>query len=742
MKIKEINLIEFGGLKDCRIALSDGLNVLEGDNEAGKSTILLFIKFMLYGLGRKNQEDYERAVSRSGHCARGTMTLTVSGEDYRIERDFAEGMRSGSERIHVLRLSDGEELSLAGQPGEHFLGVVREVFESSCYVGQMKLTGVSDKKGSDAIRNLLSSADETTDVTRVVDKLDKIRVTYRKKTGKGGRLYELSGALADQRVRYDRAVENHRRILVEQERFDRFEAQNAENEAAIERVNAVLRGIAKIGLLRRFERLRLTEADWTRLLEARQNAKEKFLKTDYIPTASDVATLRHLADRADEAETAYRAAVAALEARTHTATDDQKARHAEQLAARGGYAALERRVGSLRTRTKLFACLCAIGVIAGAAALLLFPIAAVAGGAIAALFGVLLAVNASAGKRLAADYASPPRALLSYARECEAYARQIAEEGAAAERLSVELRVAEEQLTQAQARLVQTLQRTLPNAEAPNADGARAEADRIEQYLRADREAEIRLRSLSNTVDAERDALAEYDEQALRAEIDPSLWDMTPDQIAHAERQQKFCADKKKTLETSMRQSQIELISARAGFTSPVEIADRLVQLEEESARAERYADALELAIESLESAAKSMSGSVTPALTKDAGAMMKRLSGGRYVELSAGTTLTPTLLLEDGRSVPLDLMSGGTRDAAYLSLRIALMMQIYAGELPPLLLDEALCQLDDKRTAEVLGLLAGMGGEQAQILLFTCHRREAEICRRDALACHTVSLS
>ena len=190
-----------------------------------------------------------------------------------------------------------------------------------------------------------------------------------------------------------------------------------------------------------------------------------------------------------------------------------------------------------------------------------------------------------------------------------------------------------------------------------------------------------------------------------------------------------------------MRQSQIELISARAGAASPVELADRLAATEQEVARAEQYADALALAIESLQNAAKSMSGSVTPALVKDASAMIRTLSGGRYTELNTSTAFTPSLLLEDGRPVPLELLSGGTRDAAYLSLRIALMMQIYAGELPPLLMDEALCQIDDRRAAELLALLSRMSDEQMQILLFTCHHREAEICKQSGIACHTVTL-
>ena len=50
MKILSLNITEFGGLSDFQLDFSDGLNVIEGANESGKSTLLLFVMYMLYGL--------------------------------------------------------------------------------------------------------------------------------------------------------------------------------------------------------------------------------------------------------------------------------------------------------------------------------------------------------------------------------------------------------------------------------------------------------------------------------------------------------------------------------------------------------------------------------------------------------------------------------------------------------------------------------------------------------------------
>ena len=55
MKIKKIYIAAFGGLKDFTLDINDGLNVIYGNNEDGKSTVFAFIKAMFYGTGRNTK---------------------------------------------------------------------------------------------------------------------------------------------------------------------------------------------------------------------------------------------------------------------------------------------------------------------------------------------------------------------------------------------------------------------------------------------------------------------------------------------------------------------------------------------------------------------------------------------------------------------------------------------------------------------------------------------------------------
>ncbi len=59
MIIKNLQVNNFGKLKNNVIELKDGLNIITGENEAGKSTIAMFIKAMLYGINKnKNGDEY------------------------------------------------------------------------------------------------------------------------------------------------------------------------------------------------------------------------------------------------------------------------------------------------------------------------------------------------------------------------------------------------------------------------------------------------------------------------------------------------------------------------------------------------------------------------------------------------------------------------------------------------------------------------------------------------------------
>ena len=74
MIIEKLNIKAFGKLRDYNLELAPGVNIIEGENESGKSTLCAFIKFIFYGIPAK-----ERAtlVSWSDSRADGSLTFSV-----------------------------------------------------------------------------------------------------------------------------------------------------------------------------------------------------------------------------------------------------------------------------------------------------------------------------------------------------------------------------------------------------------------------------------------------------------------------------------------------------------------------------------------------------------------------------------------------------------------------------------------------------------------------------------------
>ncbi|MBE6038602.1 MAG: hypothetical protein E7218_05285 [Anaerofustis stercorihominis] len=97
MIIKELHLIAFGKFHNKVVKFEDGLNVIAGDNEAGKSTMHKFIEGMFFGFYKpysKNKiytSDYERCLPWSGNDYKGAIVYEHADRTYRIERNFLKG---------------------------------------------------------------------------------------------------------------------------------------------------------------------------------------------------------------------------------------------------------------------------------------------------------------------------------------------------------------------------------------------------------------------------------------------------------------------------------------------------------------------------------------------------------------------------------------------------------------------------------------------------------------------------
>ena len=115
-----------------------------------------------------------------------------------------------------------------------------------------------------------------------------------------------------------------------------------------------------------------------------------------------------------------------------------------------------------------------------------------------------------------------------------------------------------------------------------------------------------------------------------------------------------------------------------------------------------------------------------SPELNRLAGEYLARLTGGQYSSVSLSRELEGSVRSRDELLPHSALyLSRGTADQLYLAVRLAIC-RLCLPERPPIFLDDALTAFDDRRLQAALTLLRELGQEQ-QLLLFSCHRREQE---------------
>lgn len=157
----------------------------------------------------------------------------------------------------------------------------------------------------------------------------------------------------------------------------------------------------------------------------------------------------------------------------------------------------------------------------------------------------------------------------------------------------------------------------------------------------------------------------------------------------------------------------------------PLELEARCSALEEKLAQRTAEFDALELALTALDSASAALRERFSPTLNQEAAALFSALTGGKYSALTLSRDFSA---MAGGEDVHSSLcLSAGTVDQLYLAVRLALC-KLTVPE-APILLDDALCAFDDGRMALALAVLKELGAER-QILLFSCHSREARWAR------------
>jgi DNA repair exonuclease SbcCD ATPase subunit len=224
MKIDRIMVDGFGKLCNQQIRFAqDRVNLLVEDNEFGKSTIAEAICAALYGFSRERTTqdklsgiDAKRPLS--GGVYKVTLELSIQGHPFRVTRDF------DGDTVLIVDLESrqdvtGEFFPKKGGPqvGERLIGLSREQFERSCFVGHHSL--IHQSASTDLKRNfeqIASSSRESKTAAQAIDALQKglqpLRGAIMGDSIKADtEVHRLESELARLRARLSKLEDNRRR---------------------------------------------------------------------------------------------------------------------------------------------------------------------------------------------------------------------------------------------------------------------------------------------------------------------------------------------------------------------------------------------------------------------------------------------------------------------------------------------------------------------------------------------------
>ena len=166
---------------------------------------------------------------------------------------------------------------------------------------------------------------------------------------------------------------------------------------------------------------------------------------------------------------------------------------------------------------------------------------------------------------------------------------------------------------------------------------------------------------------------------------------------------------------------------------------ESLKQVLAENDRIREEITAIDLALETMTGLSATIRDSFGLYLNKTASELISGITGGIYDSMSVDESLN-VFMNTRTRLVPVEQVSSGTMDQIYLALRLAAARLIQPeGDYMPLIFDDSFVLYDEDRLRTALKWLKK--AYPGQIIIFTCHQREAQMMTAEQIAYRLVTM-
>lgn len=773
MKINSLYIASFGGIKNLKIDFSDNFNIIYGNNEDGKTTVMSFIKMMFYGSERGgntlSKNIRKKYTPWDSSAMAGSIDFEHNGKKYRLEKEFRTSNSTDKATLYDLMLS--EKVTVSGDIGQKFFGISMAAFERSVFIGQFGFPeNDSDAEGeiSGKLSNLALTGDENVSFEAVNSRLQKAKLALMSKSGRAGEYDKNVKAASD-------IEEKIRTLTLAKEEFERktesAELLKAEIEKLQKKAEELKIKISAEQDIRNAEKLRkllslkqeLDNLNKTLTLSDGTVIDEMYLrKLKFCISKCDTAKAKVNAKQ-NEIELLNKSIAAGLNP-PENATKENAESLSKQLAELNTLLEnktkeceeIKQKIENTENeieefkgkRKKVNKPLLFGGVAVSVIGIILLFVMSVAGiiGLVAGLTLVLLGfilkpLDTSLTENLKFEAENLKTKLLTAQNEQTSVSVKISGVSAKFEAINAALN-ATSAVIENQKKMLET---------------AKAELENLITEETAETDVLLGLIALYKKTETMEDVVSLLDEISEKVErqkkhkTELSIYLKELDGISYDKAREKLAALSETDTELTedfeeIKQNFSEILSS---------IADKKSQYATLVAEAKNYKNAGEN-LESLKKKREELKGklasqkefcdivdltSVTLAesfaevhsgygavLEQKAAEIFESLTLGKYENMYISKSFDIDVGEKDAFSRrDIGFLSSGANDQAYLSLRLALSsLMSQTGESLPVLLDDSLAQYDDNRTESALAFLKQYS-ENQQIIMFTCHNHICE---------------
>lgn len=738
MILKSLHIISFGGLTNREIELSDGVNVICGENESGKSSAAMFIKFIFYGLSSKPNKsagasERQRYVNRDTSQAAGYIIAESSdGTIWRIERLLIVSDSSPvRERVRIINKNTGEIVT--GQnPGEYFFSVPEDVFVGTCFVSQTadikpNISGLNRAGTGGAVENLLTSADENVDIKHAIEIIDSTRRAICHKNGTGGTLTSLRKTKETLSAEKNAASQKAAEIISISTSLDDIKKRISELEETGERTNGILSALEKINLKKKIDSSSQTREKLDKLTAALSS-----LDASPFGIGFEEALLESERDIR-----AYDEECAAFDDLLYSDSGEDKPVPEETEILDKAY----QLDSSARIRLSAAFALMITGILGLAASFVLYffntemyllPLIMTI---ILVVVGVVLIImHAKVKSELSslldewdAESISDLELTLDENLGAIDRNRMSAEEK---ERLASSLDAAKLRFDAASDRIkslaaqsgitesndiYETISALHKVSEGVN-EKRRQISSKIENL-------KGRLSALDEQLDGVNLSAADLDAYTeSESEYGKIALSLDAEGVKNLLREKEFTDSALKSAVKRKSALEEKLVEIGKLTHTPDEYSTMIASLDERIDELTLRCDACELALEALSKAGESMRSGVIPKIAAKASSIIE--AGTPHDRITLDSAFNCSLGSGDD-IIPPSLLSRGTADLTYIALRIALADEVFRGETPAMIFDESFAHVDMNRLEKTMRMLDET--ENGQYIIFTCRNDEAD---------------